>query len=91
MLVTLKVKIRKFYRMWDHPSIEKSRGELQNYVYETIDSYLSFDNPDNDNKLLPGDILVIVLYDKKAGIDEKNTWESYISKLIKYLRKEGLK
>jgi hypothetical protein len=74
------------------PSIEKkSRGELQNYVYETIDSYLSFDNPDNDNKLLPGDILVIVLPDKKAGIDEKNTWESYISKLIKYLRKEGIK
>ncbi|NEQ35692.1 MAG: UvrD-helicase domain-containing protein [Okeania sp. SIO3I5] len=70
---------------------QKSRDDLHQYVYETVSSYLNFDNPDSDSKLLPGDILVIVLPDKKAGIDDENTWETCISNLKKYLDKKGIK
>lgn len=70
---------------------KKSRDDLQKYVYETVSSYLNFDNPDNDNKLLPGDILVIILPDKKVGIDDKYVWEDEIVNLKQYLKRNGIK
>lgn len=69
----------------------KSRDDLQKYVYETVSLYLNFDNPDNDNKLLPGDILVIILPDKKVGIDDKYVWEDEIINLRQYLKRNGIK
>ena len=56
-----------------------------------VRSYLSFGTPEDNKQLLPSDILIIILPDKKANIVEEETWEEFVNKLKKELRQNNIR